>query len=248
MPYGLITEEFMKLILNIVLLMIMALCIWGGFKKGLIGGIIGLISLIAALIGANLLATNYSGQIVPAIDPFVSGFIDSESNTSDILGRLGYGESELSLNDILTQDTSLRYDYAYECLRSVGFYREVSEDLAGDTVAFADSNGYSLTDSVSTVASNALSYVGMMTIAFIMILILIKTVLDMINLDFHLPNVEIVDEVAGAALGMIKGFLYCVLLCWVLGFAGLIIGRDVCDSSALISFFQAFRFITSTLL
>ena len=32
----------MTLIINIVLLVIIALCTWGGFKRGLVGGIAGL--------------------------------------------------------------------------------------------------------------------------------------------------------------------------------------------------------------
>ena len=52
----------------------------------------------------------------------------------------------------------------------------------------------------------------------------------------------------GAGMGFVKGFLYCVLLCWLLGFLGLIIGKDTCDSTPLISFFQAFRFITKSLI
>ena len=81
-----------------------------------------------------------------------------------------------------------------------------------------------------------------------MILILITAIMDMINLDFHLPNVDVVDEVAGAAMGFVRGFLYCVLLCWLLGFLGLVIGRDTCERTALVSFFQAFRFITRSLI
>lgn len=226
----------------------MALCVWGGFKKGLIGGIVSLAAIIISLIVANILATQYSNQLVPALNPFVGGFIDSDSNEKQILEKLGYGETDLSLHDILEQDSSLKYDYAYECIRSIGFYRDISEDLASDTIMVAEANNVSITDAAIAVVCNTLSYVGCLSIAFIMVLILINAVLDMINLDFHLPNIDVVDEVSGAALGLIKGFLYCVLICWVLGFSGMIIGKNTCDSSAMISFFQAFRFITSSLI
>ena len=59
----------MKLVLNIVLLVILALCIWGGFKRGLIGGIIGLLTIIISLIGANALASTYGREVVPALNP-----------------------------------------------------------------------------------------------------------------------------------------------------------------------------------
>ncbi len=238
----------MKLVLNIALMVILALCIWGGFKRGLIGGIIGLLTIIISLIGANALATQYSREIVPALNPFMGGYIDSEMNTDEILAKLGYGGTDLSLTDILAQDTSLRYDYAYECMRSVGYYSTISEELAKDAVNYADQTGISLTDAVITVACNTAAFVGCVTVAFIMILILITAFLDMLNLDFHLANVDAVDEATGAAMGFVRGFLYCVLLCWLLGFLGLIIGKDTCDTTPLVSFFQAFRFITSALI
>jgi len=237
-----------KLILNIILLVILALCIWGGFKRGLIGGIAGLLAVILALVGANALTIRYGREVVPALNPFIGGFIDSETTTEEVLTRLGYGGTDLSLTDILEQDSSLRYDYAYECLRAIGFYKGVSEDLARDSVAYAQQTGISLTDAVVTVACNTVAYVGCITIAFIMILILITAIMDVINLDFHLPNADFVDEAAGAAMGFVKGLVYCILFCWLLGFLGVIIGKDTCDTTPLISFFQSFRFFTRMLI
>ena len=237
-----------KLILNVTLMVILALCIWGGFKRGLIGGIASFLAVLIALVAANSLTLRYGGEVVPALSPFVGGYIDSETNTDEILATLGYGETDLSLEDILEQDTSLRYDYAYECFRSVGFCRAMAEELANGAVSTANRTGATITAAVVSIASKTFAFVGCITIAFIMILILINAVMDLINLDFHLPNVDMIDEVAGAGMGFVRGFLYCVLFCWVLGFLGLLIGKDTCDTTPLISFFQAFRFITSALI
>lgn len=238
----------MKLFLTVLLLLILGMNIWSGFKKGLIRGIASLLAIVLALIGANMFASRFADEVVPALDPFVGGFIDSETNTDEILVRLGYGETDLSLSDILQQDTSLRYDYAYECIRSIGFCRNVSEDLAKDSVSYSNQTGVYMTEAVIAVLSNSIAYIGCITISFIMILILLVALMDIINLDFHLPNAEMVDEVAGAALGLVKGFLYCVLLCWLLGFLGLLLGKDICEKTALVNFFLTFRFITRTLI
>ena len=238
----------MKLILNLALLLILILCVWGGFKKGLIRSAAGLVVIIFALVVSNVFASSYSRELVPAINPFVGGYIDSDATTQKVLEKLGYGESEYSLTDILAQDTSLRYDYAYETIREIGFYKDVADELASDSVTYADRNEVSMTDAVITIVCNTIAYVGCITIAFIMILILMTAILDLFNLEFRLPNIEIIDEVGGSALGLIEGFLYCVLLCWVLGFMGLIIGTETADKTALVRFFLAFRFITRTLI
>ena len=120
----------MKLILDIVLLVIVALCTWGGYKRGLIGGIAGILAIIIALFGGSLVSSAYAHEVVPALEPFVDGYVDSQNTRNAILEKMGYANSELSVEDLLAQDTSLRYDYAYECLLSVGIYSERAEELA----------------------------------------------------------------------------------------------------------------------
>ena len=81
-----------------------------------------------------------------------------------------------------------------------------------------------------------------------MILIILVALANVGNLSFRLPNMESLDEIGGAVLGFIRGFLYCVLLCWVLSFFGAVIGRDTLESTALARFFLSFDFVTRGLL
>ena len=118
----------MKLILDIVLLVIVALCTWGGYKRGLIGGIAGILAIIIALFGGSLVSSAYAHEVVPALEPFVNGYVDSQNTRDALLEKMGYANSDLSVEDILAQDSSLRYDYAYECLLSVGIYPERAEE------------------------------------------------------------------------------------------------------------------------
>ena len=110
----------MKLILDIVLLIIVALCTWGGYKRGLIGGVAGILAIVIALFGGSLLSSAYAHEVVPALEPFVDGYIDSQVTRDEVLRNMGYGNTEYSVEDILAQDSSLRYDYAYECMLELG--------------------------------------------------------------------------------------------------------------------------------
>lgn len=237
----------MRIIINVVLLLIMALCIWSGYKRGLIRSLAGFAAIILALVFSSAVANALTKQLVPAVEPFVGGYIASDSTTDAVLDELGYGNSDKSLNDILEEDGSLRYDYAYECMRETGFFKEVSEDLAMDAVNYANKNNISMTDSVITVVCNAAAYVICVSVLFIVIMVLFSALMDMLNLNIRLRN-DLVDDVAGAAVGFLKGFLICILLCWLLGFLGIITGRNTADKTGLLRFFQAFRFITRTLI
>ena len=85
-------------------------------------------------------------------------------------------------------------------------------------------------------------------VAFLLILILLVAIGNIGNLSFRLPSLELVDEIGGAVLGFVKGFLYCVLLCWVLSFLGIVIGKDTLASTTLAQFFLQIKFLTSGLL
>ena len=90
----------MRLIIDIVLLVIVALCTWSGYKKGLIGGIAGILAVIIALFGGSLLSSAYAHEVIPALEPFVDGYVDSQKNRDVMLEKLGYAHSELSLEDM----------------------------------------------------------------------------------------------------------------------------------------------------
>ena len=98
----------MKAVIDIVLLIIIALCTWNGYKRGLIGGIAGILAIIVALLGGSLLASAYSQEVVPALEPFVDGYVDSLDNRTAILENLGYADTDKSLADILEEDSSLK--------------------------------------------------------------------------------------------------------------------------------------------
>ena len=238
----------MKIIIDILLLVIIALCTWNGYKRGLVGGVAGILAIVIALFGSSLLSSAYAHEVVPALEPFVDGYIDSQKTRDEVLERLGYGNSDLSLEDILAQDSSLRYDYAYECMERIGFYEKRSEEMATKAVAYADSENVSMTEAVVAVLCRTITHVGGLMLAFLLILIFLITIANVGNLSFRLPNMETLDEIGGAVLGFVKGFIYCVLLCWVLSFFGLIIGKGTMSDTVLGRFFLAFEFITKGLM
>lgn len=237
----------MKTVINIILIAIVALCTWHGFRKGLVGGIAGILAIVLALFGANLLSTAYSHEVTPVLHPFVDGFIDSQNTRSEILERMGYGSSDLSLEDILAQDSSLKVDYAYECMRQVGFYEKHAETLADKAVKYSNESGVNMTEAVIDTLGDTITYVGGLVLFFLLILILLIAIANIGNLSFRLPAHETADAVGGAVAGCLKGCLYCVLLCWLLGFLGLII-KDALSEAALARFFLSIDFVTGGLL
>lgn len=238
----------MNLILDIFLLIIVALCTLGGFKHGLIGSLVGVLIIVVSLFGGSLVSSAYAHEVVPALEPFIDGYVDSQPNRDAILDTMGYGDSQLSVEDILAQNPGLRYNYAYECYRSVGIYPDRAEELAARSVRYADENVTDMTTATVAVMCDTATYIAGLTLGFLLILILITAIANIGNLSFRLPNLELLDEIGGAVLGFVKGILYCILLSWLLSFLGLVIGFETLENTTLAKFFLAFRFLTGGLL
>ena len=120
----------MRFIIDLVLLFLIAVCTWNGYKKGLVGSLAVIMAIVLSMLGGTLFSSAFSHEVIPALEPFVNGYVDSQSNRDTVLERIGYGESDLSLEDILARDSSLRYDYAYESLLNLGLYSDRAEELA----------------------------------------------------------------------------------------------------------------------
>ena len=105
-----------------------------------------------------------------------------------------------------------------------------------------------MTDATVDVLCSVVTYEGGLVLSFLIILIFITAIGNLFNFSFRLPNMENLDEIGGAVLGFVKGIIYCVLLCWLLSFFGLIIGKKTLDGTTLARFFLTFRFITNGLM
>ncbi|MDO4982582.1 MAG: CvpA family protein [Eubacteriales bacterium] len=238
----------MKAVIDIVLLIIIALCTWNGYKRGLVGGFAGILAIIVALLGGSLLSSAYSQEVVPALEPFVDGYVDSQKNRQLILDNMGYGDSDLSLADILEQDSSLKYDYAYEAMLSVGVYSGQAVKLADKAVTRSNELELTMPEAVISIICETATYVIGLALAFLLILIFLVAVANFGNLSLRLPGMENLDELGGCVIGFVKGFLYCILFCWLLSFLGIIIGKTTMAHTTLGRFFLAFSWLTDALM
>lgn len=233
----------MKLVIDLVLLAIIIISVWTGFKKGLIMGIGGMIAIIVSLYGACLLSTTFAYEIVPALRPFASGFVERQMNGT-VLENMGLVNTELSYNDILDEDPALRHEFCYECYRSVGIYDDAADQMATEAEEYADAQDADIASAVVEVLCGRITYVAGIVLCFMVILIILTAIGNVTNLSFKIPNMDILNDAGGAVAGLIKGIMLCILLCWGLRFTGLIIGTNTLSNTFLGKFFINIDFLT----
>jgi len=268
----------MDKIITIGLVCVIALCGWSGYKKGMIMGIGGVIAIIISIYGAGLLSTAFSHEVIPALKPFVSGYLDSQI-TKAVYTQLGIpledeeeesqedvdlaaaltqeeaeakgldaeAEARASVNDLMEQNPEIIHDVIVGTMEGVGIFKKTSERLADDVEDYAVDNSVTTQTALSEVVCETVSFVIGYIIAFILIIILLTVLGNIPNFSFRLPNLDVINDTAGAVLGIVTGVLFCYFITWVMTFTGIILEESKVMDSGLASLFINTNVITSYL-
>ena len=236
--------EAVRIAIDLVLLAIIIIAVWLGYRKGLILGVANLLGILAALYAAVLVSSAFSYDVVPVLKPFVSGYMDRQMNDV-VLENMGMESTDLSYEDILAEDATLRHEFCAESFRSVGIYGDAAEQMATEAETYADTNGAAVTEAVVQVLCERVCYVAGVTLMFLIFLIALMTIANIPNLSYRIPNMDLLNDAGGAVMGLINGVCYCCLAAWLLRFLGLIIGMDTVESTLLARFFHSIDIITA---
>lgn len=217
-----------------ILLAIIFYCTWHGFRRGAVNAGISLLALVLSLAGAMLLSGKMADGAAYILRPFVAGYIDSqyEEAVLDGMGIEGVGADEA-----IAAEPSLMAGYANECMLAFGFDAGLSSRLSPAAAEIYGDGVLSPTDAVSQTICTAIAYAVCMILMFILIMLFISFIKQIFELSFRIRDNADVDLYGGAALGFAQGFIYCVFLCWLLGFCGIIIGMTTLSDGLFSRFF-----------
>ena len=227
----------MVFLIDFSVIAIIAFCVWRGFVNGLIRGVFGVVTLIAALIMANTIATAYSEEFTGMLKPFVGGIVDT--TLVDILGE------EAGYNSINRFDREQSYTTSLSALRQIGL-PDSSAGRVAEMVSQSDDFDFSLSEIIAEKLSSALAFIAVYGVAFILLSIIFAVAGNLINFVFSLPGLKLVDRIAGTALGLIKGFIIVLALAVVVRYFGLL-AQDTLEQTSVLSYFVNKNLIANAL-
>ena len=224
--------KMLPTIINILLIVVLAVCAWQGFKKGIIMGIIGVLVIIMSLYGAQLLSDTFSYEVIPVMKPFVSGFMEPriEETTYKVLGyeadENGDYHVNMSLADLLDSQPNSRTEICRWVYRDLGLYDNIAEDMAQKTVTYSEQNSASISSSIETILCQSITWYGGFLIAFILLFAVLTVIVNLPNLSFRIPYLGLLNDLGGLAIGLFTGILFCAIIAWALQFTGIILPED----------------------
>lgn len=212
----------LNVIIDVILLLILLGCAWKGYRSGLISGVFAILALVVAVYGADLVADTYSGEFTSVVEPFASGLVD----------RAAAEAGETFEAQGITPDV---YTEAFEILRGVGFMRSAAENIAGEVASTVTEGGHVLKVAMVQLLCVKVAYILTVTVFFVLIAIAFAVIGNIINLEFRLPGLELINGMLGTVFGLARGLMICFALAWLLRFTGMVIKESVVDSTVLLN-------------
>jgi hypothetical protein len=235
----------MKLILDLVLIAIIALCAWSGYKKGIIMGIGGIVVILVSIYGANLLSNTFSHDVIPALRPFISGYTGTIINEEDtgVLAEMGWEDSTFSLDDLLSQNPEQRVVFAKNIYSRLGIFDDTAQGMAEEAVAYSEDKEVGMTDAVVETLCNRIVFVGGFLLFFLMLVIALTVAGNFLNFSYKLPAFEVANDIGGVILGVVTGILFCCVVGWLLHYTGLILSEEAVGGTLLARLFSNLTFL-----
>lgn len=220
------------LIIDLVLIGIIIFCAYRGFRTGLITSLVGIVAIVVAIYGANLIATTYSAEFTGIAEPFVSGLIDSAQ--AKILNYDPASGSDKPKEALKAGEESNVQKVTNSILRELGLSEEIAGDLA-DKVAKQESTvSASMSDTISKFLSERLCFIAAFVIGFALIMIITSAIGNMLDLVFGLPGLENINHILGGVLGAVKGIAIVLVITLMCRYMGMIIGDDIINDSFML--------------
>lgn len=238
------------LIMSILLIGIVVICAWQGFKKGIIMGIVEILVILLSVFGAQLLSEAYAYEVIPALKPFVSGYMESRVE-DQAYTLLGYEADEngdynvtYSLNDLLDVNPEIIHSVYRQSYTSLGISDAAAEKMATKADGYREENGCSVVDAAVYVMCQTVTWVLGFALAFLLLFIAMTVIVNLPNLSLRIPFVGLVNDLGGLGLGIVTGFLFCSLILWFCQYLGVVLPEDTLRSSNAAAYFMDMNLIS----
>lgn len=239
----------MKMIVDLILLATIIICVWSGYKKGLVMEVGAIIAIIISIYMGNLLSETFSPAVSPVLHPFVSGYMDGTENVigKELDSLLPAEDAQLSVEDALNKHPDVGFDLAKASYMKMGVYENTADTMAEKAAAYAQRTGSPLPTAIVDVMCDHLTYYIGFILFFVLILIIITVVGNIFNLSFKIPERDKLNDTGGIIAGAVIGIIYCCIIAWALKFTGILLPEEKMSSTIITGLFLKLDIISKIL-
>ena len=178
-----------------------------GAKRGLLRALAGLLIVVAALVGAGMIAATFSGPAARLAAPIISQRIARQVDEA-----MAVQADEPQLPEADGED-----DFRIEDLLALlGLDADVRDSLAESARETVRDTGVSIATAVVESIAGSIIYGVLYILSFLVLLVLLNILVRAMDLLLKLPGLHGVNALGGGLLGLIQGALLLFLAVWAL--------------------------------
>lgn len=192
-----------SIIYDLLILAVLALFVWRGWRKGLILSLCGLIVIILSFVGAGFIADTAAPPVANALEPKLEAIIEENVNS-----YMTAHYDDLTPPDPIDhlRDMGGIYAWAAEPLEQA---RKTMNSAVLDTAK-------GVAQMAARTIATQIAHRILFAVAFVVLFILLTLLLHTLNLVAKLPGLNFCNGLGGGAIGLVKGVLVLFVVVCVL--------------------------------
>ena len=217
---------------GIVAAALVGFIVWGAYR-GLLRSVAGLVLIAAVLVGAGIFANKATPVAAHVLQPVIEKGV--EARVDEALGTPGgvTPQEPRPGGDPAEDDTPELADL----LALLGIDDDPARDILESARAQVRDAGVDLITAVVESVAESILHVALFTLAFVVLLILLRLAVRALDLVAKLPVLHTANALGGGAVGLIEGALAVFLAVWVLRRFGVSFDTEAVAQTHLLRFF-----------
>lgn len=223
----------MSLVIDLILVAIVAICGWRGFRTGIINGVSWILAIVIAIYGANLVATAYYRDVAEVMEPFALSVVENTMNG----GSSADEEPDAVIDPSISVDERDRldvYTVSMAVMTRLGITSGAADGIARETADSYEKVSGDMTQFLTNRLCDRAAFVALFAIGFALIAIVFTVIGNVIDLSFGIPGHENLNHITGAALGVIRGFLILMVLGCLGRYLGILLKPEIMEKTLIL--------------
>lgn len=188
----------------IVVILLVGSTVYGA-KRGLLRALAGLLIVVAALVGAGMIAATFSGPAAKLVAPMISERIARQVDEAMAVQADSARMPEADVEDAFQIE---------DLLALLGLDEDVRDSLAQSARETVRDTGVSIAAAVVESIARSMIYGVLYILSFLALMVLLHILVRAMDLLLKLPGLHGMNALGGGLLGLIEGALLLFLAVW----------------------------------
>jgi uncharacterized membrane protein required for colicin V production len=214
-------------LLDLLLVAVLAFCVWQGYRKGLILTVAGVLMIFLAAFLAGKVASTSAQPVSERLHP-IMGWV-----TDDAIGEATRGKGRINELTDMTEIAGV----AEDTFSQMGISGSEIAAMVEKVLQALTGTEQTLRETIEVTALYVASYALIALFSFILFMVGLTLLVHFIAAVFKLPVLNIIDKVGGLAAGLLYGILILCAVGWAMRYAGIFSNTGIVENTTILRFF-----------